>query len=194
LISEFTSCARRSRFSLATPSPIPTPITTLTPGPALPELQSPLLTGQVEVPYGSDAGSRLSRSSPLAHWVRYQGRTVYGEQVPEFVIWYDPVLWEYVQDDGSGRLEQLFSRDISGCRIWLQAGALAPKYLSKVNLAGQEWHMGLIGSYILYYWLTTESGSYGFWVTLPEAYSPTAQSPCQRRAEAVLATLAVVNP
>jgi len=80
----------------------------------------------------------------LAH---YQGPNPYGVG-PSFDVGYDPAVWEYVEDDGSGRPSQLLHRELPGCVLWLRAGPVGMMTIASSSLAGLDWTIGLVQPYV----------------------------------------------
>jgi hypothetical protein len=122
----------------------------------------------------------------------YQGPNPYGA-TPRFDVAYDAAVWEYVEDDGSGRQSQLKHRSLPGCAIWLRAGPVGATQMAMVWLAEREWVLSQVQSNAIQYSSTQGDISWIFGVQLHEAYSGMGNSSCQDAAEQVIDTFTVVE-
>ena len=124
----------------------------------------------------------------LAH---YQGPNPYTSS-PAFDVGYDVAVWEYVEDDGSGRMAQLIHRTLSGCSLWLRAGPVDAPVVAHTRLAGVEWTIGQVQPNILLYSLPQDEIAFLFGLLLPEPYGESNRSPCQAAAERVIETFQAI--
>jgi hypothetical protein len=131
-------------------------------------------------------------TKPNSDLVHYRGPNPY-QEFPAFEVAYDSAVWQFVEDDGSGRKAQLFQRNIPGCSMWLQAGPVGDQLLSTRNLAEREWTISLVQPAILNYATRLKDIYFIIGVTLPEKYLATVESPCQQAAEDVLQTFKVIE-
>jgi len=122
---------------------------------------------------------------------RYQGPNPY-RATPAFEVAYDPALWQYVEDDGSGRQSQLKHTSMPGCAIWLRAGPVAATPVATVWLAEREWTIAQVQPNIIQYSSSQGDISWIFGVLLPETYSGRGNSNCQDAAEAVIQTFQII--
>lgn len=122
----------------------------------------------------------------------YQGPGPYASS-PTFEIAYDPTVWDYVEDDGSGRQSQLLHQALPGCSLWLRAGPAGATAVANASLAGYEWTIGQVQPAILLYSVQQDDVAFIFGLMLPEAYSAGAMSQCQEAAEAVISSFAPVS-
>ena len=109
-----------------------------------------------------------------------------------FDVAYDPAVWEYVEDDGSGRQSQLKHRSLPGCAVWLRAGPVGATQMATVWRAEREWTISQVQSNIIQYSSAQGDISWIFGVLLPEAYSGRGNSNCQDAAEQVIDTFKVL--
>ena len=123
---------------------------------------------------------------------RYQGPNPY-RATPAFEVAYDPALWQYVEDDGSGRQSQLKHTSMPGCAVWLRAGPVGATQMAMVWLAEREWTLSQVQSNIIQYSAAQGDIGWIFGVLLPEAYSGRGNSNCQDAAEQVIDTFTVVK-
>lgn len=128
-------------------------------------------------------------SDGLTH---YQGPNPYRSS-PSFDVGYDPSVWEYVEDDGSGRQSQLMHRSLSGCSLWLRAGPVGAPDVSSASLAGYDWTISQAQPNVLIYSTPQGDIAFIFGLILPDAYSESAKSPCQEAAESVIETFKEVR-
>ena len=156
----------------STPTAVPPPATELPPAAASP---APLTPSPTE--------------ATVAH---YQGPNPY-RATPLFDVAYDPAVWEYVEDDGSGRQSQLQHRSLGGCTIWLRAGPVGAPEMAQVWLAGRGWTLSQVQSNIVQYSAPQGDISWIFGVLLPEPYSGMGNSSCQDAAEQVIDTFTVLE-
>jgi hypothetical protein len=124
--------------------------------------------------------------------VRYQGPNPY-RSTPAFSVDYDSSIWEFVEKDGSGREPRLDHRSLSNCSVWLGAGPVGAKPVSKANLAGYDWTIFLVQPDIMMYSIPWNDISFIFGLILPEPYTPDVKSSCQQALEAVMQTFQVVT-
>lgn len=122
---------------------------------------------------------------------RYQGPDPY-RATPAFEVAYDPALWQYVEDDGSGRQSQLKHTSMPGCAIWLRAGPVAATPAATVWLAERAWTIAQVQPDIIQYSASQGDTSWIFGVLLPETYSGRGNSNCQDAAEQVIDTFQVL--
>jgi hypothetical protein len=122
----------------------------------------------------------------------YQGPNPY-RATPRFDVAYDTAVWEYVEDDGSGRQSQLKHRSDPGCTIWLRAGAVGVKEMATVWLAERAWTIGQVQAQTILYTSPEGDISWNFGVLLPEEYSGMGNSSCQDAAERVIDTFKIVE-
>jgi hypothetical protein len=143
----------------------------------------PVLSPAAGPPAGEPTGETV------AH---YQGPNPY-RATPRFDVAYDAAVWDYVQDDGSGRPSQLKHRSLPGCAIWLRAGPVGATEVATVWRAEREWTLSQVQSNIIQY--SSPQGDIGwiFGVLLPDAWSGLGNSACQDAAEQVIDTFSVVE-
>lgn len=120
--------------------------------------------------------------------VHYQGPGPYGS-TPQFDVGYDPAVWEYVADDGSGRPSQLVHRELEGCSLWLRAGAVGATPLDTVQLGGREWAIGQVQPTVLLYATPPMDTVFVLGLTMPDVAVRDGKNPCQEAAEVVIDTL-----
>ncbi len=125
----------------------------------------------------------------IAH---YQGPNPY-RATPLFDIAYDSAMWEYVEDDGSGRQSQLKHRSLPGCAIWLQAGPVGATEVATAWMAERAWTISQVQSNIIQYSSTEGDINWIFGLLLPEPWSGMGNSTCQDAAEQVIDTFTVVD-
>jgi hypothetical protein len=121
----------------------------------------------------------------------YQGPNPY-RATPAFEVAYDAAVWEYVEDDGSGRQSQLKHRSLPGCAVWLRAGPVDATQMAMVWLAEREWTLSQVQSNIIQYSSAQGDITWIFGVLLPEAYSGRGNSNCQDAAEQVIDSFRVL--
>jgi len=121
----------------------------------------------------------------------YQGPNPY-RATPAFDVAYDAAVWEYVEEDGSGRQSQLKHRSLPGCAVWLRAGPVAATQMAVAWLAEREWTISQVQSNIIQYSSPQGDIAWIFGVLLPEAYSGRGNSNCQDAAEQVIDTFKVL--
>jgi hypothetical protein len=131
----------------------------------------------------------VSTSSGL---VRYQGSNAY-RSTPALSVDYDPVIWEFVEKDGSGREPRLDHRSIPQCSVWLKAGPMGAQPVATAQLAGYEWTIFQVQPDILMYSIPWDDISFIFGLILPEPYTPDVKSHCQLALEDVMQTFQVVT-
>jgi len=163
-------------------------------GTALP----PALEATVEPPATPAPAATVSASAgttvpePIASGLaRYQGPNPY-RATPAFEVAYDPALWQYVEDDGSGRQSQLKHTSMPGCTVWLRAGPVGATPVATVWLAGRAWTIAQVQPSIIQYSSSQGDISWIFGVLLPETYSGRGNSNCQDAAEQVIDTFKVL--
>lgn len=124
---------------------------------------------------------------------RYQGPNPY-RATPAFEVTYDPALWQYVENDGSGRQSQLKHTSMPGCAIWLRAGPVGATPVATVWRAEREWTIAQLQPNMIQY--SSPEGDIGwiFGVLLSEPYSGQGNSNCQDAAEQVIDTFKVLAP
>ncbi len=138
-------------------------------------------------------GSSIKTVEPTAgdDLVHYQGTSPHNRYAPPFEIDYSPSLWEFVQADGPGRVDQLLHRTIAGCSLFLGEGGIGTRQVSTLNLAGYVWTVSQVQSQILRYYTLQDNSSFIFGLTLPDPYKDSVKDPCQQAAEDVLETFRV---
>lgn len=145
--------------------------------------------GEATVPAPATAATPPeSQGTSVAH---YQGPNPYRAS-PSFDVAYDPTVWEFVEDDGSGRQDQLKHRSLPGCTIWLRAGPVGGTETATVWLAERAWTISQVQSNAIQYTAPQDDVAWVFGVLLPEAYSGMGNSTCQDAAERVLDTFRVL--
>lgn len=183
-----TSCNQNRQLEAVVATTLPT--TTITPV----VVQSPLLVPiTAEIPVSTSASipeSLLPTHIEGKELVKYRGYSGYGFEYPDFEVWYDPIIWEFVPDDN-----RLVYHNEPNCSLILQSGAtdavISPP--ADITLAGRLWHYQLtFGNRLAYY---THFGNivYIFDVSLSEKYDETIKSICQQLAEEVLNTFTLVG-
>jgi hypothetical protein len=121
----------------------------------------------------------------------YRGPNPY-RPTPMYEVTYDPAVWEYVADDGSGRPSQLKHRTMIGCTIWLRAGPVDAKEVAQVWLADRAWSLSQVQSNVIQYVAPQDGFAWIFGVLLPEPFTGMANSNCQDAAELVIGTFKVI--
>ena len=121
----------------------------------------------------------------------YQGPNPY-RATPAFDVAYDTAVWEYVEDDGSGRQSQLKHSSLPGCTVWLRAGPVDATQRAMTWKAEREWTISQVQSNIIQYSSAQGDIAWIFGVLLPEAYSGRGNSNCQDAAEQVIDTFKVL--
>jgi len=134
-------------------------------------------------------GTPEPKGGTVAH---YQGPNPY-RATPLFDVSYDAAVWEYVEDDDSGRQSQLKHRSLPGCTVWLRAGPVDATQMAMAWLAEREWIISQVQSNIIQYSSAQGDISWIFGVLLPEAYSGRGNSNCQDAAEQVIDTFRVLS-
>lgn len=139
-------------------------------------------------------------TAPLPELDHHRGPSPYGAQFPEFEVVYDPALWEFVYDNGTGRQDQLVNRQDPTCVVWLQAGPIGMTPRGEEALGVHTWqvggdHMAALDAYVALYSLRLDDGGYVIGVIFPngEEYRAADKGTCQRLAEEVIATVEVVE-
>ena len=122
---------------------------------------------------------------------RYQGPNPYSATA-SFEVAYDSALWQYVEDDGSGRQRQLKHTSLPGCAIWLRAGPVDATPAATVWLAESAWTIAQAQENVIQYSLPQDDINWIFGVLLPETYSGRGNSNCQDAAEQVIDTFKVL--
>lgn len=147
-----------------------------------------------QIATGSYVAGLLSQpaASTSSGLVRYQGPNAY-RSTPELSVDYDPVIWEFVEKDGSGREPRLDHRSIPQCSIWLKAGPMGAQPVATAQLAGYNWTILQVQPDILMYSIPWEDISFIFGLILPEPYTPDVKSPCQQALEDVMQTFQIVT-
>lgn len=147
-------------------------------------------TPAAELPAAPPAASAPDpRGETVAH---YQGPNPY-RATTFFDIAYDTSVWQYVEDDGSGRQSQLKHRSLPGCAIWLRAGPVDATEVATAWIAERAWTLSQVQSNILQYSSAEGDSNWLFGVLLPEAWSGRGNSTCQDAAEQVIGTFTVVD-
>jgi hypothetical protein len=142
--------------------------------------------GCVRVPA---AATPKPAESIVAH---YQGPNPY-RTTPIFDVAYATAVWEYVEDDGSGRQSQLKHKSDPGCAIWLRAGPVGATEVASVWLAMRAWTLAQVQPNVILYSAPEGDIGWAFGVLLPEPYSGMGNSSCQDAAERVIDTFTVVE-
>ena len=167
--AEGTAVPAPAEATVEMPAAVPPPATELPP--ASPATVTPEPTGGTVATY---RGPNPYRATPL------------------FDVAYDAAVWEYVEDDGSGRQSQLVHRSLPGCAIWLRAGPAGATPMAMAWLAERPWTLSQVQSNIIQYSSPQGEISWIFGVLLPEAYSGRGNSNCQDAAEQVIDTFKVL--
>jgi hypothetical protein len=136
--------------------------------------------------------STVAAEPTEASVAHYQGPNPY-RATPRFDVAYDTAVWEYVEDDGSGRLSQLKHRSDPGCTIWLRAGPVGATEVATVWLAERAWTLAQVQSHVILYSAPEGDIGWNFGVLLPEEYSGMGNSNCQDAAERVIDTFKVIE-
>ena len=165
---------------LPTATPIPGGTVEAAGTPAVPDVATTEATAEVTMEPAVET---------VAH---YQGPNPY-RATPRFDIAYDTAVWEYVEDDGSGRLSQLKHRSDPGCTIWLRAGPVGATEVATVWLAERAWTLSQVQSHVILYSAPEGDIGWNFGVLLPEEYSGMGNSSCQDAAERVIDTFKVIE-
>jgi hypothetical protein len=147
-----------------------------------------------QIATGSFVAGMLSKADQTtsSEPVRYQGPNPYRAS-PAFSVDYDPSVWEFVEQDGSGREPRLDHRGIAQCSVWLGAGPVGAEPVSTINLAGYEWTVSRVQQEILMYATPMDDIAFIFGLFLPEPYATDVTSPCQQALEAVMQTFQIVT-
>ena len=167
----------------------------VTPSAGQPPAEGPVMPAAgeatVEVP-SSPATAATTPEAPTAGGAsHYQGPNPY-RATPAFDVAYDPAVWEFVANDGSGRQSQLKHRSLSGCAVWLRAGPVGATPVATVWRAGREWTIAQVQPNIIQYSSSQGDINWIFGVLLPETYSGRGNSNCQDAAEQVIDTFRVL--
>ena len=171
----------------------PAPVSTR--APLLPTATAaPTSTATAEIPAADTADETVAVTpGPAAETAtHYQGPNPY-RTTPRFDVAYDTAVWEYVEDDGSGRLSQLKHRSDPGCTIWLRAGPVGATEVANVWLAERAWTLSQVQSHVILYSAPEGDIGWNFGVLLPEEYSGMGNSSCQDAAERVIDTFKIVE-
>jgi hypothetical protein len=126
--------------------------------------------------------------------VHYQGVSPYYPDSPPFEIDYLPSVWELVQADGPGDVDQLQHRHMAGCSLRLGEGPVGALPVPTVSLAGRDWAVFQVQPRLLHYCTQQDYNSFLFGLTMPDPYKGSAKDPCQQAAEVVLKTFSVALP
>lgn len=140
----------------------------------------------------AEAAAAVTPETAEGTVAHYQGPNSY-RATPRFDVAYDTSVWEYVEDDGSGRQSQLKHRSDQGCTIWLRAGAVGTTEVATVWLAERAWTIGQVQPQVILYTAPEGDISWNFGVLLPQEYSGMGNSSCQDAAERVLDTFKIVE-
>ena len=159
----------------------PTTSPTLQPVPTETEVSTPAVESMMESP--------LPTATDDTKLVKYHGYSGYGNQYPDFEVWYNPDLWEF------GLNNNLVHRGDPSCSLVLQTGAddasTGPPV--EVTLAGRPWNYRLRFDNSLVYITPFRNMVYIFDVHLSEKYDGANKSRCQELAEDVLDTFLLVG-
>jgi hypothetical protein len=123
---------------------------------------------------------------------RYQGATPYRSS-PLFEIFYSPSVWQYVEDDGSGRFHQLHHREIEDCVLWLKSGGIGAAFIDTVDLGEIEWRVFQVQAQNVNYSVQWQDIAFIFGLAMPKPYSAGKKTPCQFAAEEVISTFEVIS-
>jgi hypothetical protein len=169
------------------------PVTPTSPAAQPPALEAPVEPPATPAPAATDSASAgAAVPEPTASGPgRYRGPNPY-RATPAFEVAYDPALWQYVEDDGSGRQSQLKHTSLPGCAVWLRAGPVGATPVATVWLAGRAWTLAQVQPNIIQYSSSQGDISWIFGVLLPETYSGRGNSNCQDAAEQVIDTFKVL--
>lgn len=162
---------------------------TVTAVPSAEVVETPVET-PVEMP--TEAAAAVTPEAAEETMAHYQGPNSY-RATPRFDVAYDTAVWEYVEDDGSGRQSQLKHRLDPGCAIWLRAGAVGVTEVATVWLAERAWTIGQVQSQAILYTAPEGDISWNIGVLLPVEYSGMGNSSCQDAAERVIDTFKIVE-
>jgi hypothetical protein len=189
-----TANGARTTFSVPVTSPASQP-------PAEDPAMLPTGEATVEAPVTpSPAATTPAATTPVATTpvartaagvAHYQGPNPY-RATPAFDVAYDTAVWEYVEDDGSGRQSQLKHSSLPGCTIWLRAGPVGATQRAMTWKAEREWTISQVQSNIIQYSSPQGDIAWIFGLLLPEAYSGRGNSNCQDAAEQVIDTFKVL--
>ena len=156
-----------------------------------PPAEDPALLPTVEAPVATSPAATSPPASTAAGVAHYQGPNPY-RATPAFDVAYDAAVWEYVEDDGSGRQSQLKHSSLPGCAVWLRAGPVDATPMAMTWKAEREWTLSQVQSNIIQYSSAQGDITWIFGVLLPEAYSGRGNSTCQDAAEQVIDTFRVL--
>ena len=156
-----------------------------------PPAEDPALLPTVEAPVTPAPAETTPVASTAAGVAHYQGPNPY-RATPAFDVAYDTAVWEYVEDDGSGRQSQLKHRLLPGCAVWLRAGPVGATQRAMTWKAEREWTISQVQSTIIQYSSAQGDITWIVGVLLPEAYSGRGNSNCQDAAEQVIDTFKVL--
>jgi hypothetical protein len=129
--------------------------------------------------------------SPLAveGSVRFQGPSAYDRGHPDFVLWYDPAIWQFVTDDDGGN--RLVAQTDEACVFSLNAGSgFGATQLATVQIADREWKIYSSSEGVIYS-IDWGNAAYLFSVKLPQPYAVDVRQPCQQLVETMLESFAV---
>ena len=153
--------------------------------------EDPSMQPAVEAPATTSPAATSAVAATAAGVAHYQGPNPY-RATPAFDVAYDAAVWEYVEDDGSGRQSQLKHSSLPGCAVWLRAGPVDATQMAMSWLAEREWTISQVQSNIIQYSSAQGDITWIFGVLLPEAYSGRGNSNCQDAAEQVIDTFKVL--
>jgi hypothetical protein len=173
--------------SAAPDSPLPTPTPVASATASAEATAEPAATETSAASVVPPAATAASTPGPAT----YRGPNPY-RATPAFEVTYDPAVWEYVADDGSGRPSQLKHRAIAGCAIWLRAGPVGAQKMADVWLADRAWSLNLVQPKVIQYVSPQDDIAWIFGVMLNEEWSGRGNSMCQDAAELVIGTFKVV--
>lgn len=156
-----------------------------------PPADDPAVQPAVEAPAATSPAATSAMAATAAGVAHYQGPNPY-RATPAFDVAYDAAVWEYVEDDGSGRQSQLKHSSLPGCAVWLRAGPVGATQRAMAWLAEREWTISQVQSNIIQYSSAQGDITWIFGVLLPEAYSGRGNSNCQDAAEQVIDTFKVL--
>ena len=156
-----------------------------------PPAEDPAVQPAGEATVEARAAATPAVASTAVGVAHYQGPNPY-RATPAFDVAYDAAVWEYVEDDGSGRQSQLKHRSLPGCAVWLRAGPVDATQMAMAWRAEREWTISQVQSNIIQYSSAQGDITWIFGVLLPEAYSGRGNSNCQDAAEQVIDTFKVL--
>lgn len=151
-------------------------------------------------PYAAvtQAAVQNSRTLPPAQSTppleRYTGHNPYGPDYPDFTVEYDPTLWTLTPADEQSSWDWLHSQQMEDCALALSGGSTEVLDSRWRWIGGQWWVEAQVSDEIVDYSLHYADTYYIFSLAAPKVDPTNARQPCQRMAEQVLSTFAIVEP